>query len=188
MVCSGDKCFVNRKIDTAIQTLLRFYINQRSPYSGGIPAETHHRSEGMMMWPSSNLSLAVDLFQGADKLGESEVATEMKRQAMKCDSVFLSINHELNPDGQGFATTVNTNTLVPADVRNHSNRVYSRLWATGYGQATDAQMANLCMERYKQVADPGYKKLILATADRYMDSEPNIEFPIYPGTMGDVIC
>lgn len=179
--------FENHEMDTAIQTLLRFYSSQRSPYSGGIPAETHYRSEGMMMWPSSNLSLAVDLFQGADKLEESTIAKEMKRQALKCDTVFLNIEHELEMDGQGFATTVNTNTLVPADVRSHSNRVFSRLWATGYGQATDAQMANLCMERYKQVANPGYKELIMATADRYLDSEPNIDFPIYPGTMGDVV-
>ena len=169
-----------------IETLVNFYSGQRSLYSGGIPAETHHRSEGMLMWPHSNLSLVIDMHNVADYL-PSELSGMMKEQGTFTDTVFLNIKHDLEPEGRGFVKAANTNTLAPSDVRGQDRLVYTRLWATGYGEATDAKIANLCMLRYRQTGNESYKKLIIKTAKRYFQSQPDISFPIYPETLGNVV-
>ena len=43
------------------------------------------------------------------------------------------------------------------------------------------------MLRYQQVKLGGYKKLVLNAANRYLDAEVDLAFPVYPGTLGDVI-
>ncbi|MEX1239640.1 MAG: hypothetical protein WEB30_07980 [Cyclobacteriaceae bacterium] len=179
---TGDTVYLQ-----AIKTILDFFERNRSETSGAIPSEVGNaRSQGKMMWPHSNLSLAIDLWDASrgvpDNLGE-----QMRRRAQKTDSVFLKVPHDLRPDGKGFVTHGNVHTLAAEDVTNLGMRVYSDLWATGYGQATDAQVANVCYLRYRQNNLPAYRDLILAAADRYITSEPDIEFPVYPGTMGDVI-
>ena len=45
----------------AIGALVDFFESRRNPTSGAIPAEQNARSKGELMWPQSNLSLAVDL-------------------------------------------------------------------------------------------------------------------------------
>ncbi|MFH1741331.1 MAG: hypothetical protein ABIH23_20190 [bacterium] len=162
----------------AIETLLDYFDNRRSPQSGAIPAESDERSKGKTIWPNSNLSLAVDLWNSAGRVPE-DLAEKMRHSALKTDEVFLKIGHDLSPNGRGFVTTGHTDTLEPSG--------YSRLWATGYGEATDAAVADLCLLRYRQIEGEGYKRLILDTAVRYLNSEPFIEFPVYPGTLGDVI-
>jgi len=32
-----------------------------------------------------------------------------------------------------------------------------------------------------------YRQLVLSAADRYLDTEPVTDFPVYPGSLGDVI-
>lgn len=66
-------------------------------------------------------------------------------------------------------------------------REWSAVGATAYGENTGAQMANLCLLRYRQNGNEGYRRLVLAAADRYLESEPDIGFPVYPGTLGDTI-
>lgn len=170
----------------AMNTLVTFFKNQRSPYSRGLPAETAMRSEGMLMWPQSNLSLAIDLYIAAEMV-PADLAKRMKQQAAVTDTVFLNLDHELGPEGRGFVKAANTNTLVPADVRGQHHRVYTRMWATGYGESINAEVANICMLRYRQGRDGQYKNLVVQAADRYLESEPDIDYPIYPGTLGNVI-
>ena len=43
------------------------------------------------------------------------------------------------------------------------------------------------MLRYQQTGNEGFRQLILAAADRYLDTEPVTDFPVYPGSLGDVI-
>ena len=168
----------------AIETLLGYFDGRRSPKSDGIPAESASRSKGEMLWPQSNLSLAVDLWDGAE-LVPDPLRSKMRRSASRTDKVFLKLEHDVKPGGKGFVKIASTHTL---DIRKWGDRgAYTRMWATGYGDATEAVVADLCMLRYGQVKLDGYKKLILGAAARYLDSEPDIEFPVYPGTLGDVI-
>ncbi len=89
--------------------------------------------------------------------------------------------------GAGFVSQGNAETLAAEDVRKGNNRVYSDRWTTGYGQSTDANAANICMFRYQQTGNEGFMQLVLAAADRYLNTEPVTDFPVYPGSLGDVI-
>ncbi|MBN1341833.1 MAG: hypothetical protein JXQ73_04095 [Phycisphaerae bacterium] len=168
----------------AIETLLTYFDTRRSPKTDAIPAESNERSKGEMMWTNSNLSLAVDLWDGA-AMAPPDLAKKMRQSASRTDKVFLKLPHDLAPDGKGFVKIASTHSL---DIRKWGERgAYTRQWATGYGDATDAALANLCMLRYRQTKLDGYKKLVLGAATRYLTSEPEIDFPVYPGTLGDVI-
>ena len=170
----------------AIWTLLTYFNRRRSQASGAIPAESAERSQGNLMWPMSNLSLAVDLWESADRVPDS-LAWAMRRSALKTDAIFLRLDHALEAGGIGFVKSANTHTLEAEDVRSGDQRVHTRPWATGYGESTDADAANSLLLRYEQVKVKGYKDLVLQAAQRYMDTEPNIDFPIYPGTVGNAI-
>jgi hypothetical protein len=176
---TGNQVFL-----VAIETLLDMFERKSSAQSGAIQAE-EQVSGGKLMWPLSNLSLAIDLWDASAKVPDG-LAERMRDRAARTDGIFLKMNH--GPDGRGFITHANVHTLEAGDVLERGNPFRSHLWATGYGEATDAAAANICYQRYNQVSLEGYESLILATARRYMDSEPDIDFPVYPGTMGDVIC
>jgi len=171
----------------AIEVIYDFYYRNRNGISGAIPGEVDNpRSNNLLLWPNSNLGLAIDLWNAAPKL-PPELGSRLKEMALEIDEVYLRIEHDVSPDGPGFVSQGNAETLAAEDVRKGNNRVYSDLWTTGYGQSTDASTANVCMLRYKQTGDVGFRQLVLFAADRYLDTEPVTEFPIYPGSLGDVI-
>jgi len=43
------------------------------------------------------------------------------------------------------------------------------------------------MLRFNQTGGMEYRQLVLSAADRYLDTEPVTDFPVYPGSLGDVI-
>ena len=174
----------------AIRILLRYFHERRSNKTGAIPAESHSRSGGVMLWPQSNLSLAVDLHDSAKKVPE-ELAKSMRRSARKTDKVYLKLPHTFGDKGKGFVTQSHIHRLEPTDVRDSGKRLHTRLWATGYGMSTDAQVADLCYLRYRQLSQrdvrAAYGRLIVASAVRYLNSDPDLSETIYPGPMGHVI-
>ena len=170
----------------AIETLVDFFDRRRSSQSDAIPAESNVRSGGKMLWPASNLSLAIDLETAAAHVPDT-LSAKLRQSAARTDAVFLRLAHDLSPPGPGFVRQAHVDTLAPEDVRRTGKLVYSERWATGYGRATDAKFANLCSLRYLQTGDDGYRKLVLAAADRYLESEPDPRITLYPGTMGHVI-
>lgn len=160
----------------AIETLVTYFDKRRSAQSGAIPAESAPRSKGKSAWPTSSLSLAVDLWDGADKVGE-KLAVKMRQCACRTDEVFLKLGHDLNPNGKGFLHNVNTDTLEP-----------TAQWAyTGRLSGGDAGTANLCMLRYRQVKLEGYRKLILDAAGPYLNGKLSFKHAVRPGTLGSVI-
>jgi len=172
---------------TAIETVLGFYERHRSPTSGAIPAEIGNaRSNGNMLWPSSNLSLAVDLWDGADKVPDP-LAERMRASARKTDAAFLRLPHQLGPDGQGFITQGNAHRLAAEDVRGAGKPVYAGPWATGYGFGMEARAAALCAVRHRQVPEAGYRRLVLASADRYLTRDPPPEAVLYPATLAHAV-
>jgi len=171
----------------AIEVIYDFYHRNRNPISGAIPGEVGNpRSNNLLLWPNSNLGLAIDLWDAVPKLPE-ELGGKLKEMALEIDKVYLRIGHDVSPDGPGFVSQGNAETLAAEDVRDGNNRVYTDLWTTGYGQSTDASTANVCMLRYKQNGDIEFRQLVLSAADRYLDTEPVTDFPVYPGSLGDVI-
>jgi hypothetical protein len=171
----------------AINVLYQFYHRNRNSISGAIPGEVDNpRSNNLLLWPNSNLGLAIDLWDAAPKLPQ-ELGRKLKEMALEIDEVYLRIEHDVSPDGAGFVSQGNAETLAAEDVRDGNNRVYSDRWTTGYGESTDANAANVCMLRFQQTGNEGFRHLILAAADRYLDTEPVTDFPVYPGSLGDVI-
>ena len=170
---TGDPAFLRY-----IEKLVGYFEGRRHPTSGALPAESADRSKGMMIWPSSNLSLAVDLHAGSVQVPES-TAQRMRACAEKVDMIYLSLAHDPGENGRGFATVAHTETLACTG--------FTKLWATGYGQATDAQAADLCLLRYAQTQLPGYRDLAVAAAARYLDSAPDTTIPLYPGALADAI-
>lgn len=179
---TGNEIFIK-----AINTLCNFYERNASKVSGAIPAQVgDERSNGRMIWPVSNVSLAIDLWDSAGKLS-GDLAVRMRNMALKIDSTFLKVPHQLGPGGAGFMTYGSVHSLQPEDVANWGKRFYSDLWATEYGEVTDALVGNTLMLRFQQNRDQAFKEMIIATARRYLDSEINLDYPVYPGTFGDVI-
>ncbi len=168
---------------TAMRTLVDYFDSCRSSQSGGIPAESHKRFQGKMLWGTSNLSLAVDLWEAADMVPE-DLAAAMRTSASKTDKVFLRIPHDLSPGGPGFQMRSHVDTL---EANPHSGHSHTSMWAAAYSQSTDALVATLCVTRYRQVELPGYRRLILAAADRYMTDSPGVDAVLWPGTLGHVI-
>ncbi len=169
----------NPVFSRAIKTLLDYFNSRRHPVTGAVPAESAERSKGQIVWVESNLSLAIDLQNGSTSVLDC-LAAEMRMSAARTDVVFLSIPHDLSPGGKGFVKTVRTATLEPENA-------YADQWVTGYGDQTEARMANLCLLRYEQTELPEYKDLALKAATRYLSSEPEMDYPVYPGSMGDAI-
>jgi hypothetical protein len=163
----------------AIETLLDYFDGRRSPQSDAIPAESAPRSRGQTVWPPSNLSLAVDLWEGAEKVPQA-LSKKMRHSASRSDAVFLAVAHDLSPGGAGFVGQAEIHTLKPQS--------YSKgVWKAGYGTGNDTAFANLCLLRYDQVKLEGYRKLIVQTADRYAGREPDLSVPLHPGTFGNLV-
>jgi hypothetical protein len=170
----------------AVETLVDMYNRMSSEKSGAIPCcsrpELVH-----IMWPESNLNLAIDLTSSAPVFGE-KLRAKMLARARKTDKIYLSLDHDFSPNGIGFVAGANVHTL---ETRTEGHWTHTMPWATEYGKSTDAQIANICYLRYQQLEDGpskvGYRQLILNCADRYLTSEPDLTKTIYPGPIGDAI-
>ena len=161
-----------------IETLVGYFEGRRHPVTGALPAESAKRTKGTTIWPSSNLSLAIDLWNGAQWVPE-KTASLMVTCAEKVDVTYLKLDHDLSPKGKGFAKVAAIDTIKGTS--------FTGPWATGYGEATDAQVANYCLLRYAQRPLEGYKTLAIAAANRYLDSAPDTSIPLYPGALADAI-
>ncbi len=186
----------DRRMLEAIEALVDFFETRRHPKSGAIPAERHSRSNGELLWPQSNLSLAVDLWEAADKVPDV-LAAKMRRSARKIDAVYLRVPHDPGPDRPGFVKAAVTSTLKAGDVRaepgknDHDGRwrPWSRAWETGYGVPTDGRIAMLCYLRYRQVPDTkGLSDLVVRSADRFLTSNPPNTDELVAGALADVIA
>ncbi len=171
----------------AIETLVDSFEARRNPKTRALMAETQSPE---LMWPNSNVSLAVDLHDAAEK-APAPLAAKMRACARTTDQVFLAIDNDLSPEGEGFMIHAVSSTLEPGWLRlgkpDDTRRHFSATWATGYGDATDAQIAMLCHLRFLQTGNPGYRALVLDAAGRYLESEPDTSIALYPGALADAI-
>ena len=172
----------------AIESLVNGFEARRNTASGGIMAETISPE---LMWPLSNVSLAIDLWESA-ALVPNALSRKMRSLADELDSVFLKTPHDLSPEGRGFIISAVTSTLEPGWMRggvpDTTQHIYTETWATEYGAMTDAQAAMICLLRYRQTDNRGYKKLFLGTACRYLTNDPDTTIALYPGALGDALA
>lgn len=167
----------------AIDTVLGHYERTANPETGAIPCCTTE-SRATIMWPDSNVSLAIDLWD-ASRTVPNELGDRMRTRALKSDEVFLSLDHDFSPSGKGFVCGAHTGTLERFETGGWTD---SDLWATSYGKPTDAPIALMCYTRYQQVRHVGYRELVVAAAERYLISEPERYSGIHPVTMGEVMA
>jgi len=166
----------------AIETLVDHYDRNSSEKTGAIPCSISPNLIHIM-WPESNLSLAVDLWDAAERVPPL-LGLKMRQRAVKTDEVYLSLAHEFGPEGRGFVAGANVDTLERLTEGAWTD---TAIWATAYGKTTDAQEANLCHLRWRQTKDERYRKLILDAASRYLTSEPDATAVLYPGPMVSAI-
>ncbi|MHC4573494.1 MAG: hypothetical protein ACYS76_05100 [Planctomycetota bacterium] len=174
---SKDQTFLK-----AIETLIDYYEKNSNRQTGAIPCCTNP-GRLHIIWPESSLSLAVDLWDAAEKVTPA-LARKMRQRALKTDKVYLNLAHDFGPTGKGFVAGAYIHTLQRLTEGPWTD---TAIWATGYGKSTDAQVAMLCYLRYRQVKTDGYKKLVLDAASRYLYTEPNTRITLYPGSMAEAI-
>jgi hypothetical protein len=72
-----------------------------------------------------------------------------------------------------------------------AGRSFCPIWDFEYGKATEAQVAMICYERFRQLPPgeirDGYLRLITACANRYVKHDPPAEAIQKPGIIGDVV-
>lgn len=140
-------------------------------------------------WPESNIKLARYLWQSAP-LVEADLAGRMKKLALQQDHHFLGLPHTITSNG-GFVSCMDSTTGIPR--ARSMNKPYTSTWSTGYGYEIHAGMANTCYARFRQIEkDHGeiaaqYKTLILATADQYLQQDPDREELLKPDAIANVI-
>lgn len=172
----------NKTLLTAIECLINYCERVRNPETGAIPCCTTP-DRITIMWPESNLSLAVDLWNGASAV-PAELAAKMRRLASAIDRVYLKLDHDFGPNGKGFVAGADTRTLKR---KTEGGWTDTDMWATSYGKPTDAQVAMLCYMRYQQVKTDGLRHLVLQAAGRYVANDPDREMGLHPKTIGQVI-
>ena len=174
------------EIQEAVETMLAYYERARNEKTGAIPGESKTPE---LVWPSSNLSLAISLENAAPAM-PTPITARMRALAKSADEVFLKIPHELGEGGRGFVKSALASTLEPGDptARGASkNGFFSRTWASGYGDQTDANFALQCLLRFEQTRDERFKNLALEAARRYLNSAPDPSQELFPEVFADAI-
>lgn len=170
----------------AVETLLGLYRRNSSPLSGAI-ACCSRKDRAKIMWPESNLSLAVSLELSASVF-PAGLRDQMVEMAGRIDQVYGALKHDFSPAGPGFVAGAHADTL---EAFTTGEWTHTELFATAYGKATDSQVANLCHLRLLQLGDAArrekFARLILAAADRYLNAGPDLGKTVYPGPFGDTI-
>lgn len=158
----------------AIGTLLSRYENKRHPETGLIS-----NRRGMPNYGSATaLSLAIDCAAAAQSVPEP-LATRLKEFVDREDEIFCSWKHGFESTG-GF--------VLQADrVTGEPSTECSPLWDAHYGGATTAMIGMMCVSRYENSGKVGYRNLIVAAADAYLETDPGEGADAWPMTFGHVI-
>jgi hypothetical protein len=166
---TGEQTFL-----TAIDVLQRRYEKKRHPNSGLIEVKSGSSKANSAL----SLSLGIDCDGAARKVPEP-LRTRLRRFALREDEVFCSLAHDLKGKG-GFALSLDL-------AAGKSDGSFSSLWEAKYGAFTTAAVAMMCVSRYHNTGNIGYRDLIVAAADAYLDSLPADGVDAWPMTFGHAI-
>lgn len=145
------------------------------------------RIGGLHSHVAGTLSLAIDLHEAA-KFVQGELSKMMLDFAGTEDEHFLKFHEGLGEDSEHLFVELGGVSTMKAFAKGRS---YCPIWDFSYGKATEAQVAMICYERWRQLQPgevrDGYKRLIAACARRYLKNDPPAEGIQKPGIIGDVI-
>lgn len=158
----------------AIETLLNRYEGKRHPATGLIP----HRGKEPVYVSTQTLSMAIDCAAAARRVPQP-LASGLRSFVNREDELFCAQKHDLPASG-GFVIDVDQATGV-------ANTQRTSLWDAHYGGATTAMVGMMCVARYENTGKTGYRDLITAAADAYLDSEPPEDADAWPMTFGHAI-
>ena len=77
--------------------------------------------------------------------------------------------------------------LQKAAARRHRAVRRPPKWQTGYSAGTLAHQAMFCLARHEQTGKPAYRDLLVAIADRYLDSQPEEDVDAWPMSFAHAI-
>ncbi len=158
----------------AIETLLGRFEKKRHPRTGLIELCSGRPNAS----PALTLSLAIDCNAAALRVPEP-LASRLRAFVAREDDVFCQLPHDLKGKG-GFVTALDKETGEPLEA-------YTPLWQAGYGVHTTAQVGMTCVSRYENNGKTGYRNLIIAAADAYLNSMPGEDVDTWPMTFGHAI-
>jgi len=192
----------------AIERVLLFKQASRHPITGALPSdraglsvrewlgyitgediklEHDPRIGGLHSHVAGTLSLAIDL-QDAAQFVPGELKEMMLDFAATEDRHFLQYHEGLGEDSEHLFVDLAGVSTMKAFA---AGRSYCPIWDFEYGKATEAQVAMICYERWRQLeageVRDGYKRLINACARRYLKNDPPSGSIQKPGIIGDVI-
>ena len=193
----------------AIEALAGFFENRRDPRTGVIPhsTEVEHDREGkgvQNVYTPSNLALAVELHDAAAPMPDP-LKARLLALARSIDDSILAIQHDPGPGGKGFVMFCRPENLEPAEYWNKLEDLmqgkpprripYSGGWRSGYIiQYPHTWIMPSLTARHQQTGDARMKNLILACAENYVVSEPDMQpdphsgvADIESGMIGNVI-
>jgi hypothetical protein len=158
----------------AIETMLNRYERKRHPETGLIP----NRGNDPKYASTQTLSMAIDCAAAARRVPPA-LAARLKSFVNREDELFCAWKHEIPASG-GFVIEADRATGVAAS--QHSSR-----WDAHYGGATTAMIGMMCVSRFENSGKIGYRDLITAAADSYLESEPPEDADAWPMTFGHAI-
>jgi hypothetical protein len=157
----------------AVTVLLERYENKRDAKTGLIEAYSGQSNA----LPILSLSLAMDCEGAAHRVPEP-LASRLRAFAAREDQIFLGLPHD--PKAAGFVTVADKAAGGPAGQR-------TSLWSGRYGGCTTAQAGMMCVSRYDNTGQTGYRDLLLAAAEAYLTAMPADDEDVWPMTAGQAI-
>ncbi len=158
----------------AIATVLRRYEQKRHPVTGLI----ENRRGKPNYVSTQTLSLAIDCAAAARRVPKP-LATRLRAFVDREDEIFCAWKHNL-ASSSGFVVEADRATGAPSAER-------SPRWDAHYGGATTAMIGMMCVSRYENSGKVGYRDLIRAAADAYLDNHPAEGADAWPMTFGHAI-
>jgi hypothetical protein len=129
-------------------------------------------------WLDFTPSLAIDCEGAAHRVPEP-LAAHLRMAAGQQDLEFCSLPHDVKKNG-GFVS-------ARPRIRGDSNPRHTSLWKASHDTRTTAQVGMMCVSRYDNTGDVGYRDLILGAADAYLNSLPADTEDAWPATFGHAI-
>jgi hypothetical protein len=123
------------------------------------------------------LSMAIDCDGAAHHVPET-LASRLRASADREDKVFCSLPHNVKTSG-GF--------LISLPQASDKGATASTQRWNPDADVTTAQMGVMCVSRYDNTGKTGYRDLIFAAADAYLDSMPRDDEDAWPLTFGHAI-
>jgi hypothetical protein len=163
---TGDK-----ELLKAIETVLNHFEKIRSPTNDFVAAGALRGSIAPL------LSMAIDC-DAAARLVPPPLAQRLENFAADEDETFCKVRHDVKRTA-GFVASANYLTRVVREGRTLP-------WKGPQG-VTTAQVGMMCVSRYENSGDVGYRDLIHAAADVYLTAPPDKEADVSPRTLGHAI-